>query len=190
MRLKFSPTTRRGRVLGLGAMVASAALAVGGVVVANGAGAAQTAPAATSYRTQLIEMRTTGSAGYFYTANQAEYLNAQKLGFTWTKQIPGYVANKAIRGTVPIYRLRQVNRATYLLTLSATERNRLAASGKWRYEGVAGRVPVAPAPDRVKIYRVSKGHIGWRVIREASVKAHLQAGWRLDGGMGYVWTRK
>ncbi|MEU4396550.1 hypothetical protein [Kribbella sp. NPDC023855] len=177
-------------------MVTTTALAVGGVVVANSAGATQdttaatTATTATTYRTQLIEMRTAGSAGYFYTANQAEFLRAQRLGFKFTGQVPGYVANTALRGTVPLYRLRSTSRASYLLTLSATERNNLSASGKWRYEGVVGRVPMAPASDRVKIYRVSKAGVGWRVVRAASVRSHVAAGWRVDGPLGFVWTRK
>jgi hypothetical protein len=185
------PGTGRSRVLGLGAVITTAALAVGGVVVANGAGAAQTKAAVTpTYRTQLIEMRTAGSAGYFYTANQAEYLHAQTLKFKFTGQVPGYVSTRALRGTVPMYRLRSLSRSSYLLTLSAAERNKLSASGKWRYEGIVGRVPLATAADRVRIYRVSKSGMGWRVVRESAVKAHLQAGWRLDGPLGYVWTHK
>ncbi|MEU4198285.1 hypothetical protein AB0E69_40760 [Kribbella sp. NPDC026611] len=192
MRWKL-PGTRRSRALGLGAVVTTAALAVGGVVVANGAGAAQTATTrttATTYRTQLIEMRTAGSAGYFYTASQAEYLHAQTLRFRFTGQVPGYVSNRALRGTVPMYRLRNLSRSSYLLTLSTAERNKLSASGQWRYEGVVGRVPLAAAADRVQIYRVSKNGVGWRVVRAAAVKAHLQAGWRMDGPLGYVWTHK
>lgn len=192
LKLPWTATSRRGRAVGMGAVVAAAAVAAGGVVVATGtgAGAAENTATATTYRTQLIEMRTPGSAGYFYTANQAEYLRAQKLGFKFTGQVPGYVANTAIRGTVPLYRLRSVSRASYLLTLSATERNQLAASGKWRYEGVVGRVPVAAASDRVRIYRVSKSGLGWRVLRAASVKSYVAAGWRVDGSLGYVWTHK
>jgi Repeat of unknown function (DUF5648) len=104
--------------------------------------------------------------------------------------VPGYVAYKAIRGTVPLYRLPSTSRASYLLTLSAAERNQLHASGKWRYEGVVGRVPLAGASHRVQIYRVSKNGVGWRVVRSAAVAAHVRAGWRLDGSLGYVWTHK
>jgi hypothetical protein len=190
MKWKILGTSRRGRALRAGAAVSVAAMAVGGVVVANGAGAAENATAATTYRTQLIELRSPGSAGWFYTANQAEYLRSKQLGFKFTGQVPGYVANKAIRGTVPMYRLKSTSRASYLLTLSATERNQLSASGKWRYEGVVGRVPVAAAPDRVRIFRVSKSGLGWRVVRAAAVQSHVTAGWRLDGSLGYVWTRK
>ncbi|WUJ68607.1 hypothetical protein OG809_26300 [Kribbella soli] len=184
------PGSRRGRVLGAGAVVTTAALAVGGVVVANSAGAAQSAATATSYRTQLIEMRTAGSKGYFYTANQAEYLRAQKLGFKFTGQVPGYVANTAIRGTVPVYRLRVKSGGSYLLSISTAERNKLAASGQWVYEGVVGRIPVAAASDRVAVYRVSKNGLGWRVLRSATAASYVKAGWHMDGFMGYVWTHK
>ncbi|MGW6198406.1 hypothetical protein ACWF0M_19830 [Kribbella sp. NPDC055110] len=184
------PGSRRNRVLGAGAVVTTAALAVGGVLVANTAGAAQNTVTATSYRTQLIEMRTSGSKGYFYTSNQAEYLSAQKLGFTFTGQVPGYVANTAVRGTVPVYRLRLKSGGSYLLSISTAERNKLASSGQWVYEGVVGRIPLAAAADRTKIYRVSKNGIGWRVLRTTQAAAYVKAGWHMDGFMGYVWTHK
>jgi hypothetical protein len=174
----------------IGAGVTTVALAVGGVMVANSAGAAQSATTATSYRTQLIEMRTAGSKGYFYTSNQAEYLNSQKLGFKFTGQVPGYVANTAIRGTVPVYRLRAKGGGSYLLSISTAERNKLSSSGQWVYEGVVGRIPVAAAADRVKIYRVSKNGIGWRVLRTTQAAAYVKAGWHMDGFMGYIWTHK
>lgn len=183
------PGARRPRLLAAGAVVTSAALVAGGVAVANGAGAAQTGAAATTTRAQLIEMRTAGSIGYFYTANQAEYLRAQKLGFKFTGQVPGYVSSTAIRGTVPLYRLRWLTKSSYLLTISTDERNRLAASGKFKYEGVVGRVPVYKASDRVLVYRVSKNG-QWRVVRAASVQAHVNAGWHLDGPLAYLWTHK
>ncbi|GAA1615514.1 MULTISPECIES: hypothetical protein [Kribbella] len=184
------PGTRRTRALGAGAVVTTAALVAGGVAVANSAGAATTSATATSYRTQLIEMRTAGAKGYFYTANQAEYLRAQKLGFKFTGQVPGYVANTAIRGTVPVYRLRMKSGSSYLLSISTAERNKLASSGQWVYEGVVGRIPLAAAADRTKIYRVSKNGVGWRVMRTAQAAAYVKAGWHLDGFMGYVWTHK
>jgi hypothetical protein len=189
MKLKL-PGTRRSRVLSAGAVVTTAALAVGGVVVASNADAAQSTATATSYRTQLIEMRTAGSKGYFYTSNQAEYLRAQKLGFKFTGQVPGYVANTAIRGTIPVYRLRAKAGGSYLLSISTAERNKLSSSGQWVYEGVVGRIPLAAAADRTKVYRVSKNGIGWRVLRTTQAAAYVKAGWHMDGFMGYVWTRK
>ncbi|MEV5967227.1 hypothetical protein AB0L70_35995 [Kribbella sp. NPDC051952] len=189
MRWKFAGSRRR-IALGAGAVATVAGLVAGGVAVAGNAGAAQTGATATSYRTQLIEMRTAGSKGYFYTASQSEYLNAPKYGMKFTGQVPGYVANTAIRGTVPVYRLKMKTRASYLLSISAAERNKLTASGAWVYQGVVGRVPVAAAADRVKIYRVSKSGIGWRVLRTAQAAAYVKAGWHLDGFMGYVWTHK
>ncbi|MFD7158668.1 hypothetical protein ACFV9C_28990 [Kribbella sp. NPDC059898] len=184
------PGTRRARVLGAGAVVTTAALVAGGVAVANSAGAATTSVTATSYRTQLIEMRTAGAKGYFYTSNQVEFLSAQKRGWTFTGQVPGYVANTAVRGTVPVYRLRVKSGSSYLLSISTAERNKLAASGQWVYEGVIGRIPLAAASDRARIYRVSKNGLGWRVMRTAQAAAYVKAGWHLDGFMGYVWTHK
>ncbi|MBB6568381.1 hypothetical protein HPO96_02090 [Kribbella sandramycini] len=176
----------------VGAAVTTAALATGGIVVANQAGAAQSGPAATSYRATLIEMKTVGNAGYFYTASQAEYNRARGLKFTNTGTPPGYVSTKAIRGTVAVYRLRNLKKSTYLLTLSAAERDKLSASKQWKYEGIVGRVPVAAAKDRVQVFRVSKGGTGggWRVVRASAVNAHKKAGWRVDGPMGYVWTTR
>jgi hypothetical protein len=184
------PGTRRARVLGIAAVATTGALVAGGVAVANGANAAQTSTTATSYRTQLIEMRTASAKGYFYTSSQAEYLRAQKLGFTFTGQVLGYVANTAVRGTVPVYRLRLKRASSYLLSISTAERNSLVANGQWVYEGVVGRIPLAPAADRTKVYRVSKNGIGWRVMRTTQAAAYVKAGWHLDGFMGYVWTHK
>lgn len=184
------PGSRRRRVLGAGAVVTTAALVAGGVAVANGANAAQTSTTAVPFRTQLIEMRTAGAKGYFYTANQAEFVRAEKLGFRFTGQVPGYVANTAIRGTVPVYRLRLKRASSYLLSISAAERNSLVANGQWVYEGVVGRIPLAPAADRTKVYRVSKNGVGWRVMRTTQAAAYVKAGWHLDGFMGYVWTHK
>ncbi|HZX04539.1 hypothetical protein [Kribbella sp.] len=187
------PGTRRARALGAGAVVTTAALLAGGVAVANSAGAAttaQTSATAASYRTQLIEMRTAGAKGYFYTSNQAEFLSAQKRGWKFTGQVPGYVANTAVRGTVPVYRLRVKSGSSYLLSISTAERNKLASSGQWVYEGVIGRIPLVAASDRARIYRVSKNGIGWRVMRTAQASAYVKAGWHLDGFMGYVWTHK
>ncbi|GAA3089041.1 type II secretory pathway pseudopilin PulG [Kribbella aluminosa] len=187
------PGTRRTRALGAGAVVTTAALVAGGVAVANSAGAAETAQTSTraaSYRTQLIEMRTAGAKGYFYTSSQAEFLRAQKQGWKFTGQVPGYVATTAVRGTVPVYRLRTKSGSTYLLSISTAERNKLTSSGHWVYEGVVGRIPLAAAADRARIYRVSKNGIGWRVMRTAQASAYVKAGWHLDGFMGYVWTHK
>lgn len=183
------PGSRRARALWTGAVVTTAALVGGGLTVANSADAAQTATTGTTYRAQLIEMRTAGSVGYFYTANQAEYLRAQKLAFKFTGQVPGYVSSRAIRGTVPLYRLRWLTRSSYLLTISRAERNKLAASGQFVYEGVVGRVPMYRASDRVLVYRVSKNN-QWRLVRAANIQAQLNAGWHLDGPLAYLWTHK
>jgi hypothetical protein len=189
--MKFTlPGTRRGKAIGVGAVVATAALAVGGVVVANGADAATTSTTAAATRAQLIEMQTPAKKGYFYTASQAEFLSAQKHGFKFTNQVPGYVSTVAVRGTVPLYRLRSKSVPSYLVTTSAAERNKLAASGSWVYEGVTGRVPLAPAADRVQVYRVSKGGFGWRVVRAALVAGYKKAGWHIDGPLAYLWLRK
>jgi hypothetical protein len=177
-------------MLGLGAIVTTAALAVGGAVVANGADAAVTTSTAASTRAQMIEMQSPGKKGYFYTSNQAEFLRAQKQGFKFTNQVPGYVSTVAVRGTVPLYRLRSKSVSSYLMTTSVAERNKLAASGSWVYEGATGRVPLAPAADRVQVYRVSKGGFGWRVVRAALVAGYQKAGWHIDGPLAYLWLHK
>ncbi|GAA2789274.1 hypothetical protein [Kribbella solani] len=186
------PGTRRTRAIGAGAVVTTAALVAGGVAVANSAGAAEasTTKATASTRAQLIEMRTAGAKGYFYTSNQAEFLRAKKLAFKFSGQVPGYVSTVAARGTVPLFRLRMKSGSSYLLTVSTAERNKLAASGSWVYEGVIGRIPLANAAGRVKVYRVSKNGVGWRVLRTADASAAARAGWRVDGILGYLWTSK
>ncbi|GAA1582647.1 hypothetical protein GCM10009804_43980 [Kribbella hippodromi] len=186
------PGTRRTRAIGASAVVTTAALVAGGVAVASNATAAEagTSAATASKRAQLIEMRTAGAKGYFYTTNQAEFLRAQKLAFKFTGQVPGYVSTVAVRGTVPLFRLRMKSGSSYLLTVSTAERNKLAASGSWVYEGVVGRIPLANARGLVKVYRVSKNGVGWRVLRTADAAAASRAGWRVDGILGYLWATK
>ena len=216
-RSKNRGTSRRVRAIGIGAAAATAALVVTGVVAANGAGAAQLTPAPTTpaptapspsapspsaptiptptatapaaAHSQLLELQTPDSAGYFYTADQAEYLRVQKLGFKPSGQTPGYVSAEAVSGTVPLYRLQSLAKASFLLTASAAERDTLVASGKFKNDGVVGNVPAGKGDDRVLIYRVSKDG-QWRAVPAGAVDDQVKAGWHVDGPLAYFWTSK
>jgi hypothetical protein len=160
MRWRIPGASRR-RVVGIGAAVTTA----------------------TTYRSQLIELRAADKAGSFYMSSQAEFLNSKRAGFTFTGQVPGYVAYKAIRGTLPLYRLRSASRASSAGGWSAARRSRRTCgrAGDWTdRSGTSGRTSshdvierTAPAAGPFSC-SVRSGHFG---ASFAHVRFHHGIAW-------------
>ncbi len=177
-------------------MAGVAVLALGSALAPATAGARQTdasseaattSAAAVAWKSRLYEFRTPGNRGWFYTANLTEYYRAKGAGFAPTGRYTGYVANRVVTGSVPVYRARLKARSAYLLTLSLTELRRLVGSGQWVYEGVVGRTSRYAGSNKFAIYRLSKSGQGWRVADLALARSLQAAGWHLDGSLGYIW---
>jgi hypothetical protein len=196
MRDRVTAGRRRPRTLG--AVVAVAGLTASGLagvqpaVAAQDSTVEQAGAAATTWRIRLHELSTRGNRGWFYTVNPAEYWRARRAGFGASRQYLGHMAraNIAVRGTLPVYRLRSKVRPAYLVTWSAAERNRLVASRQFVYEGVLGRTATTGGSNKIRIYRVSKAGYGWRVATTTVARALIAQGWHLDGNLGYTWIYK
>jgi Repeat of unknown function (DUF5648) len=194
--MRGTDSTMRNLRRTVGALLLTAGITVTGVGTTVQASASGTATAgeasttATTWRVRMHELATPGKRGWFYTVNPAEYWRARRAGFTPANQYLGHIANRRVAGTLPLYRLRVKTRSSYLLTLSAAERNRLVASGRYVYEGVLGYTSTTGGTGKFRIYRVSKAGLGWRVVQTRMAVALIRQGWHRDGTLGYVWTYK
>ena len=130
-----------------------------------------------------------------YTLSRSEADAAvAKHGFQLLPNRLGYLRQAAFAGSQPVYRLTRVGAVGWLLTASATERDSLVASGRFRDEGVVGHAAARPAEGLALLSRFS-GAAGWRVALEApygNANDLLAAGFKRDGPLGYVhpqWNR-
>lgn len=177
---------RRKAVLGL-AVAMTAALSAG--VSATQAYAsttdADTASAAV-HRVKVYEF-VTKDGGYFYTANEAEKRTALSYGWRITQTPMYYIANAPFPGGKPLYRLRWLKKASYIISTTEAERDRLVASGQYRYEGRLGYAPATRAAGGdVQIWRLS--HLNkWRLAIDAHKDKILvnEPAWHLDGRVFY-----
>ncbi|HEX4815584.1 MAG TPA: hypothetical protein VFV66_22805 [Nonomuraea sp.] len=175
--------SRRGAALGL-ALALTAALSAGTAVQASAStsGAGSTASASTAVRVKLYEF-VTKDGGFFYTANEAEKQRALSYGWKITQTPMHYLASAPFPGSKPLYRLRWLKKASYIISTTTSERDRLVASGQFRYEGRLGHAPASSAAGGdVRIWRLSALN-KWRLATTAH-KDHILAnepGWRLDG---------
>jgi glycosyl transferase family WbsX/uncharacterized protein DUF5648 len=135
----------------------------------------------------LLELRTGGDAGWFWTLSEAEASSAvANNGMTLLSSHLGYLRRQSFSGSQPIYRLRNLAKPTYLLTASASERDSLVAAGTFVYEGVLGYAFATQEPDTTALHRMSNGS-EWRVVPEPQVASFESNGYHDDGRLGYVY---
>jgi len=136
----------------------------------------------------LLELVQGDGVGRLYTLSYAEYRTADTThGMTPQPVRNGYMRPKAFAGGHAVYRLTEVASGARLVTASQSERDSLAASGRFRYEGVVGYAYDAPHPGTARLLRYSKAG-EWRVALEPPHGPAL-SGYRLDGSLGYVDVR-
>lgn len=156
-----------------------------------GAPVAQSAPANSEGKVTdpvpLLEYRTAGQVGWFWTLSQAEGAAAAgQFGMTPQHTRLGFLRRQAFPGSQPVYRLRVADRSAYLLTASASERQSLLGSGRFTEGGVLGYAAASQLPGTEPLYRMSNG-AEWRVVPAARQAEFSQRGYRTDGPLGHVW---
>jgi len=180
-----------------GRMTRSAGLALAvalGATLSTGVAPAQAAPAGTTVAAQHVKVYelVTKDGGFFYTSSASERKTAiTKHGWSATKTPLYYISRSPFPGGKPLYRLRWNKKASYLVTASVAERERLVTSGKFRYDGILGYAPgSARAGGDVKVYRLSNNG-RWRLAIASHTKKILanEPGWKLDGPLLYQFSR-
>ncbi|MGR6916819.1 hypothetical protein ACU635_21480 [[Actinomadura] parvosata] len=177
-----------GATLSLGVATAQTATAAAKTSAAKTAATetAATETAATSVAAQRVKVYelVTKDGGFFYTASESEKQDAiTKHGWSTTQTPLYYIARAPFTGGKPLYRLRWAKKASYIVTASVAERERLVTSGEFRYEGILGYAPgSADAGGDVKIFRLSNNN-KWRLAIESHTEKILanEPGWKLDG---------
>jgi hypothetical protein len=166
----------------LGAVVASAALVLtGSPAVADPGPSAPAEPA--GQLAQLLEFRTAGNAGWFYTLKESEASDAvSKFKFTKSASV-GKLYTSAVPGGVAVHRLRmKTGGPSYLLSVSPTE----IRDPRFQDEGVLGYIDNAEHPGETKLIRFSN-HGKWRVLADgpANINNMKAAGYQVDGPLGW-----
>jgi Glycosyltransferase WbsX/Repeat of unknown function (DUF5648) len=192
----------RGRLIALAGCVMAAvgvlaapASGAGGwdaTVVANAVAGAREAAAAANPQNQvtdpvpLLELISAGGRGRLYTLDEYEARAAvSQYGMRLEYGRVGYLRRQAFTGSTPLYRLKPRPDATrWLFTASASERSSLLGQG-WVDEGVAGHISTASGPGLVRLMRFSNSY-EWRLAPESRTQELLDAGYRLDGPVGYM----
>ncbi|GAA5083557.1 hypothetical protein HNP84_007743 [Thermocatellispora tengchongensis] len=192
--MPFSLARVIGRPLAAGLALALGATLPAVVAAQPAAASVRTASADGSVAVARVKMYelVTKDGGFFYTASATERESAiTKHGFRPTQTPLYYVSTSAGPGLKPLYRLRSTARASYLVTGSTDERDRLVASGRFRYEGVLAYAPASAgaAGGGVEIFRLSNQG-KWRLAIESHKDKILanEPGWRLDGPLYYQFT--
>lgn len=176
---------RMTRPVGLGLAVALGATLSLGVATAQSASATP-ATSNTGVAAQRVKVHelVTKDGGFFYTASESEKRRAiDEHGWTVTRTPLSYVSRAPFSGGKPLFRLRWAKSASYLVTASVAERERLVTSGDFRYDGILGYAPgSAAAGGDVKVFRLSNNN-KWRMAIESHTKKILadEPGWKLDG---------
>jgi hypothetical protein len=181
MAMSFGRMTRP---VGLGlAMALGATLSLGVAATQASATAAKSATGVAEQRVKVYEL-VTKDGGFFYTASETERQNAiTKHGWSATQTPLYYISRAPFTGGKPLFRLRWEKKASYIVTASIAEREKLVTSGNFRYDGILGYAPgSAAAGGDVKMYRLSNNG-KWRLAIEAHKDKILanEPGWKLDG---------
>lgn len=170
------------------AKVAGVLALMAGIVVSSTttAGAAEQAEPV-----PLVELVAASGQGRLYTADSAEAVRAAATGMRRTPGQVGFLRLQAFEGSTPMYRLKPTANATrWLFSASTAERDRLRSQG-WVYEGVAGHLSTTPGEGLVRLMRFTNGR-EWRLAPEARTQELRDAGYTLDGPLGYIhqdWAR-
>ncbi|TDD22032.1 hypothetical protein [Nonomuraea diastatica] len=184
MALSFGRLTRPA---GLGLAVTLGATLSLGVATPSSATAGTSATSAAGKRAKLYEL-VTKDGGFFYTSSASERDAAVgKHGWKVTRTPLYYLSRAPFRGGKPLYRLRWTKKASYIVTASVAERERLVTSGRFRYDGVLGYAPAsAGAGGEVKVFRLT-GENRWRLAIASHTRKILanEPGWKLDGPLLY-----
>ncbi|MCK2218147.1 hypothetical protein MF672_030805 [Actinomadura sp. ATCC 31491] len=129
--------------------------------VATQAGAAAAGHAATSvaeHRVRLYEL-VTKEGGFFCTAGETEQAAIGHHGWSTTQTPLYYLSAAPFPGGKPLFRLRRPKKQSSIVTASVAERERLVASGDFRYDGILGYAPgSAGAGGDVKVFRLSNNN--------------------------------
>lgn len=183
----------RATVLGL-AVALGATLPLGATATASAATITKTSAQMTAQTTGVAAQRVklyelvTKDGGFFYTASESEKRDAvAKHGWSTTRTPLYYLSPAPFAGGKPLYRLRWAKKASYIVTGSTAERERLVTSGAFRYDGILGYAPgSAGAGGDVKVFRLSNDN-KWRLAIESHTRKILadEPGWKLDGPLLY-----
>ncbi|TDB95502.1 hypothetical protein E1267_41825 [Nonomuraea longispora] len=184
MALSFG---RLARPAGLGLAVALGATLCAGVTTQASAATETSATNAAAPRAKLYEL-VTKDGGFFYTASASERNTAvSRHGWKVTRTPLYYISRKPFPGGKPIYRLRWTKKASYIVTASPAERERLTGTGRFRDDGVMGYAPAsASAGGDVEVFRLT-GKNRWRLAIASHTRKILanEPGWKLDGQLLY-----
>lgn len=166
-----------------------AAAAVTTVLAARPATADAPASTAAVTRTAppvpLVELVSKSGVGRLYTADPREVTSATAAGLMRQPGQVGFLDRQAAAGQTPLFRLKPSPTADrWLFTASTQERDALVQQN-WVYEGVAGYVGTQSKPGLVQLRRFTNGR-EWRLALEPKTTELLNAGYKLDGPVGYV----
>jgi hypothetical protein len=135
---------------------------------------------------KVDEFRTNGDKGYFYTLNPNEASSAvSKYKFTPVSHSLGYLSSKPFEDSITLYRMRFKPFSSYLIAISAAERDKLVSSGNFVNEGIMGYASKSKT-GKTLLWRVANNN-RWRIVRHDEVAALVKQGWHSDGPVGYAW---
>ncbi|MEU4197817.1 glycoside hydrolase family 99-like domain-containing protein [Kribbella sp. NPDC026611] len=134
----------------------------------------------------FVELVSPGGVGRLYTADPGELAAATAAGYQRQPGTTGFVGREAQAGWTALYRLKPTSNATkWLFTSSTQERDALMAQ-HWVLEGTAGFVASQPGPGLTQLRRFTNGR-EWRLALAPRTSELLNAGYTLDGPVGYVY---
>ncbi|BCW87893.1 hypothetical protein sos41_10250 [Alphaproteobacteria bacterium SO-S41] len=124
---------------------------------------------------------------HFMTADCRERNEMRRSGFNLEGAL-GYISDRQVGGTTPLYRL--YNGSDYFYTTSSSERRSAMRNGGYDDEGIAGYVATNGGGGTVPLYRgykqKSDDHIYSTDQRE--VDSLPRAGYTVEGVAGYLFT--
>lgn len=165
----------------MGRAVMAAAVAAACV----GAGPVIPAAAEANDPVPLLELVAPSGTGRLYTLSRSEAARAvSEYGMRLQPARTGYLRSRSFADSVALYRLNAKD-GPWLVTASATERDRLVSSGRFEYEGVLGYSHRAAQPGTARLWRYSKPG-EWRVAFDSSGPELVRAGYHVDGSLGYA----
>ncbi|MGH8794146.1 MAG: glycoside hydrolase family 99-like domain-containing protein [Stackebrandtia sp.] len=156
----------------------------------GGQDAVEAADAAQRYAEEpmpLLELTAAGGKGRLYTLDQEEARKAvADNGMKLEAGRVAYMPREEFDGSKPMYRLKPSQDSKgWLFTGSADERDQLLADG-WVDEGVGGHLYAEAGDGMVALKRFSNGE-DWRLAPETRADEFLDAGYKDDGTLGYVY---
>ncbi|MFI5731036.1 glycoside hydrolase family 99-like domain-containing protein [Kribbella sp. NPDC051587] len=133
----------------------------------------------------FVELVSPSGVGRLYTADPRELDAATAAGYRRQPGTTGFIDRTATSGSTPLFRLKPSATASkWLFTASTQERDALVKQG-WVSEGTAGYVATQPGAGLVQLRRFTNGS-EWRLALEPRTTELLNAGYTLDGPVGYV----